>query len=75
VVVVVVIVVVVVVVIVGWWVRPHDLTTVRLLLQRIAKLIADGVPHAAACEAAVTRCMTDDPEMQDAIAEIVTGIF
>lgn len=57
--------------------RQHGLeegVSTRLLVYA-AKLIGDGVPHAAACEAAVTRCMTDDPEMQDAIAEIVAGIF
>ncbi|MFZ0613416.1 MAG: CbbQ/NirQ/NorQ/GpvN family protein [Desulfobacterales bacterium] len=57
--------------------RQHGLeegVSTRLLVYA-AKLIADGVPHATACEAAVTRCMTDDPEMQEAIAEIVAGIF
>ena len=57
--------------------RQHGLeegVSTRLLVYA-AKLIADGVPHPVACEAAVTRCMSDDPEMQEAIAEIVTGIF
>jgi nitric oxide reductase NorQ protein len=57
--------------------RQHGLeegVSTRLLVYA-AKLIADGVPPPAACEAAVTRCMSDDPEMQEAIAEIVTGIF
>jgi len=45
------------------------------LLVYAARLISDGVSPQEACEAAVTRAMTDDPEMQEAIKEIVAGIF
>jgi hypothetical protein len=40
-----------------------------------AKLMVDRVPPAAACNVAVIRSMSDDLEMQEAIAEIVAGIF
>jgi len=45
------------------------------LLVYAAKLIVDGIDRQIACECAVTRAMSDDDEMQAAIAEIVTGIF
>jgi nitric oxide reductase NorQ protein len=57
--------------------RQHGLeegVSTRLLVYA-AKLIAKGTHPRLACEAAVTRAMTDDPEMQEAIDEIVTGIF
>ena len=57
--------------------RQHGLeegVSTRLLVYA-AKMIADGVSPSVACEAAVTRCMSDDPEMQEAISEIVAGIF
>ena len=57
--------------------RQHGLEegiSTRLLVYA-AKLMVDGVSPAAACNAAVIRAMSDDSEMQEAIAEIVTGIF
>lgn len=45
------------------------------LLVYAAKLISKGLPPFLACEVAATRPMTDDPEMQNAIAEIVSGVF
>jgi nitric oxide reductase NorQ protein len=45
------------------------------LLVYAGKLISKGIAPASACEAAVTRPMTDDPDMQNAIAELVSGIF
>lgn len=57
--------------------RQHGLEegiSTRLLVYT-AKLMTEGLSPLAACEAAATRPMTDDPEMQDAIAEIVSGIF
>lgn len=57
--------------------RQHGLEegiSTRLLVY-VAKFITKGLSPRAACEAAATRPMTDDPEMQDAIAEIVSGIF
>jgi nitric oxide reductase NorQ protein len=57
--------------------RQHGLeegVSTRLLVYA-GMLIADGTAPAAACSAAVTQAMSDDPEMQDAIAEIVSGIF
>jgi len=57
--------------------RQHGLEegiSTRLLVYA-AKLISMGLPTNAACEAAVTRAMSDDPEMQDAIKEIVEGVF
>lgn len=57
--------------------RQHGLeegVSTRLLVYA-ARLISRGVSPPRACEVAVTRSMTDDPEMQDAIAEIVSGIF
>jgi nitric oxide reductase NorQ protein len=57
--------------------RQHGLeegVSTRLLVYA-AKMMAKGVPPSMACDSAVTRAMSDDPEMQDAIAEIVSGIF
>ena len=45
------------------------------LLVYAGRLISDGVSPRAACEAAVTRAMTDDMELQEAITEIIAGIF
>ncbi len=57
--------------------RQHGLEegiSTRLLVYA-GRLISDGVPPRAACEAAVTRAMTDDYEIQEAISEIIAGIF
>ncbi len=57
--------------------RQHGLEegiSTRLLVYA-GKLIADGLSPATACNVAVTRAMSDDAEMQEAIAEIVSGIF
>lgn len=57
--------------------RQHGLEegiSTRLLVYA-AKLISKGLIPRVACEVAATRPMTDDPEMQEAIAEIVSGIF
>lgn len=57
--------------------RQHGLEegiSTRLLVYA-ARLISDGVPPRSACQAAVTRAMTDDLEIQEAIAEIIAGIF
>ncbi len=57
--------------------RQHGLeegVSTRLLVYA-ARLIADGVTPISACEAAVTRAMTDDFEIQEAITEIIAGIF
>lgn len=57
--------------------RQHGLEegiSTRLLVYA-AKLIADDVPLKVACNTAVTCAMSDDMEMQEAIAEIVSGIF
>lgn len=57
--------------------RQHGLEegiSTRLLVYA-GKLIAKGLTPALACEVAATKPMTDDPEMQDAISEIVAGIF
>jgi nitric oxide reductase NorQ protein len=45
------------------------------LLVYAGKLISKGIPPATACEAAITRPMTDDTDMQNAISELVSGIF
>jgi nitric oxide reductase NorQ protein len=57
--------------------RQHGLeegVSTRLLVYA-AKMIQEGLPPRTASEAAVIRAMADDPEMQEAISEIVTGIF
>jgi nitric oxide reductase NorQ protein len=57
--------------------RQHGLEegiSTRLLIY-VGKLISKGIQPRIACEAAATRPMTDDREMQEAIAEIVSGIF
>ena len=57
--------------------RQHGLeegVSTRLLVYA-AKLMVDGALPTSACEVAIIRCMSDDPEMQDAISEIVSGIF
>jgi nitric oxide reductase NorQ protein len=45
------------------------------LLVYAARLIVQGIEPRLACEAAIVRSMTDDPEMQEAITEVVSGIF
>jgi nitric oxide reductase NorQ protein len=45
------------------------------LLVYAAKLISTGYDPRQACNAAVTYVMTDDQEMQDALGEIVSGLF
>ncbi len=57
--------------------RQHGLeegVSTRLLVYA-AKLLVSGIEPREACDVAVVRPMTDDPEMQDAITEIVQGIF
>ena len=57
--------------------RQHGLeegVSTRLLVYA-AKLIGQGLSPRIACEHAVVQAMTDDAEMQEAIAEIVSGIF
>jgi nitric oxide reductase NorQ protein len=57
--------------------RQHGLeegVSTRLLVYS-AKLIASGVDPQRACIAAVGSAMTDDPEMQSAIIELITGLF
>ena len=45
------------------------------LLVHAAKLIARGIPPRAACSAAVSRALTDDPEMLRAIDELAAALF
>lgn len=57
--------------------RQHGLEegiSTRLLVYA-AKLITQGLTPRQACEHAVVQAMTDDPDMQEAISEIVAGIF
>jgi len=57
--------------------RQHGLeegVSTRLLVYA-GKLMVDGLSKTAACNAAVIRCMSDDADMQEAIAEIVSGLF
>ncbi len=57
--------------------RNHGLEegiSTRLLIYA-GDLIRQGVPPARACEAAVTRPITDDPDMQKSIQELVKAIF
>jgi nitric oxide reductase NorQ protein len=57
--------------------RNHGLeegVSTRLLIYA-GDLIRQGVPPVRACEAAVTRPITDDPDMQRSIQELVKAIF
>ncbi|MBI4400833.1 MAG: CbbQ/NirQ/NorQ/GpvN family protein [Nitrospirae bacterium] len=57
--------------------RSHGLeegVSTRLLIYA-GELIRQGVAPARACEATVTRPITDDPDMQRSIAELVNAIF
>src|SRR5881396_294292 len=57
--------------------RTHGLeegVSTRLLIYA-GELMGQGVAPARACEAAVTRPITDDPDMQRSIAELVNAIF
>lgn len=57
--------------------RNHGLeegVSTRLLIYA-GDLIRQGVPPVRACEAAVTRPITDDPDMQRGIQELVKAIF
>lgn len=57
--------------------RNHGLeegVSTRLLIYA-GELIRKGIPPARACEAAVARPITDDPDMQRSILELVRAIF
>ncbi len=57
--------------------RNHGLeegVSTRLLIYA-GQLISKGIPPARACEATVARPITDDPDMQRSIAELVKAIF
>ena len=57
--------------------RQHGLEegiSTRLLVYA-GKLMSQGLSPRDACQHAVIQAMTDDPEMQEAISEIVSGIF
>ncbi len=57
--------------------RQHGLeegVSTRLLVYA-AKMMCEGLVPDTACEIAITRAMSDDPEMQEAIKEIVEGVF
>ena len=57
--------------------RQHGLeegVSTRLLVYT-AKLIVKGIAPHTACRHAVIQAMTDDPEMKEAIGEIVSGLF
>ncbi|HJU06183.1 MAG TPA: CbbQ/NirQ/NorQ/GpvN family protein [Nitrospiraceae bacterium] len=57
--------------------RNHGLeegVSTRLLIYA-GELIRKGVPPSRACEAAVTRPITDDPDMQRSIQELAKAIF
>jgi nitric oxide reductase NorQ protein len=57
--------------------KNHGLTegvSTRLLIYA-AQLIQKGVDPAAACRAAIIHPLTDDPEMQQSIAEIVSSVL
>jgi len=57
--------------------RNHGLeegVSTRLLIYAGA-LLRDGVPPARACEVAVARPITDDPDMQRSIQELIKAIF
>ncbi|MFM7841777.1 MAG: CbbQ/NirQ/NorQ C-terminal domain-containing protein, partial [Nitrospira sp.] len=57
--------------------RNHGLeegVSTRLLIYA-GQLIATGIAPARACDAAVARPITDDPDMQRSIAELVKAIF
>lgn len=45
------------------------------LLVHAAKLIARGIPAAAACHGAIAEALSDDPEMLRAIDEFVSSVF
>jgi nitric oxide reductase NorQ protein len=45
------------------------------LLVHAAKLIARGIPPAAACHGAIAEALSDDPEMLRAIDEFVSSVF
>ncbi len=46
----------------------------RLLIQA-GKLVARGIPVRAACHAAITQALSDDPELLAAIDEMVSSLF
>ena len=45
------------------------------LLVYAARLMVQGIEPRLACDSAIVRSMTDDPEMQEAITVVVSGIF
>jgi nitric oxide reductase NorQ protein len=45
------------------------------LLVYAAQLVSQGIDIQRACEVAISRAITDDREVQRAVAELVTTIF
>jgi nitric oxide reductase NorQ protein len=45
------------------------------LLVHAGKLMTGGIAPRAACRAAVTEALTDDPELQKAIDELAASLF
>ena len=45
------------------------------LLVYAAQLISGGIPVRRACEVAVSTAITDDPEVQSAVSELVSTLF
>jgi nitric oxide reductase NorQ protein len=45
------------------------------LLVHTAKLMASGIPEVAACRAAVSQAISDDPEMLAAVDELASSVF
>lgn len=45
------------------------------LLVNAAKLIANGIPPALACDTAVGQALTDDPELRQAVHELAAAVF
>ena len=57
--------------------KEHGLqegASTRLLIYA-AKLMASGIPPRRACDASVVWALTDDPEVQRSVAEVVSTIF
>ncbi len=55
----------------------HDLEEIpgTRLLVNAARLIQSGCEPRRACQAAITECLSDEPELVDALTNIVTAVF
>jgi nitric oxide reductase NorQ protein len=45
------------------------------LLVHVASMVADGIAARRACDVALVQALTDDPDVQDAVTQVVNAVF